>query len=172
MLSLLAIIGIITKASVSSLESSYFSKYSGAPQGHHVIFPIIFPAKGPPPPAPSPIYIIYHCYISYIIYHCCILVGTNNAATRWWQSLRNSPLPFLLSPTPLAFVIHPRPQVSCVLPLHGESLFELRKSPVFRQNSRQIWDALFLPAGTLTYDLRQTCTCYIIFEKWQSIARN
>ena len=52
-LSLLAIIGIITKASVSSLESSCFCKYSGAPQGHHVIFH----AKGPPP-APSPIYII------------------------------------------------------------------------------------------------------------------
>ena len=75
----------------------------GAAQGHHVIFH----AKGPPCPLPH----IYHCYISYIIYHCCILVGTNNAATRWWQSLRNSPLPFLLSPTPLAFVIHPRPQV-------------------------------------------------------------
>ena len=103
-LSLLAIIGIITKASVSSLESSCFSKYSGAPQGHHMIFH----AKGPPLPPPP---YIYHCYISYIIYHCCILVGTNNAATRWWQSLRNSPLPFLLSPTPLAFVIHPRPQV-------------------------------------------------------------
>ena len=58
----MAIIVIITKASVSSLESSCFSTYSGAPQGHHVIFP----AKGPPP-APSPIYIyIYHCYISYI----------------------------------------------------------------------------------------------------------
>ena len=64
---------------------------------------MIFHAKGPPCPLPH----IYHCYISYIIYHCCILVGTNNAATRWWQSLRNSPLPFLLSPTPLAFVIHP-----------------------------------------------------------------
>ena len=75
----------------------------GAAQGHHVIFH----AKGPPRPLPH----IYHCYISYIIYHCCILVGTNNAATRWWQSLRNSPLPFLLSPTPLAFVIQPRPQV-------------------------------------------------------------
>ena len=74
-----AIIGIITKASVSPLESSCFSKYPGAPQGHHVIFH----AKGPLP-APSLIYIIviYHCYISYIIYHCCILVGTNNAATR------------------------------------------------------------------------------------------
>ena len=58
MLSLLAIIVIITKASVSSLESSCFSTYSGAPQGHHVIFP----AKGPPCPLPH----IYHCYISYI----------------------------------------------------------------------------------------------------------
>ena len=56
---LLAIIGIITKASVSSLESSCFSKYSGAPQGHHVIFR----AKGPPLPPPpyiSLLYIIYH----------------------------------------------------------------------------------------------------------------
>ena len=59
-LSLLAIIGIITKASVSSLESSCFCKYSGAPQGHHVIFH----AKGPPP---CPLPHIYHCYISYII---------------------------------------------------------------------------------------------------------
>ena len=41
------------EASVSSLESSCFSTYSGVPQGHHVIFP----AKGPAP-APSPIYII------------------------------------------------------------------------------------------------------------------
>ena len=54
----MAIIVIITKASVSSLESSCFSTYSGAPQGHHVIFP----AKGPPCPLPH----IYHCYISYI----------------------------------------------------------------------------------------------------------
>ena len=61
-LSLLAIIGIITKASVSSLESSCFCKYSGAPQGLHVIFH----AKGPPP-APSPIYIIVIYHISYII---------------------------------------------------------------------------------------------------------
>jgi hypothetical protein len=66
-----------------------------------------FPRKGPPCPLPH----INHCYISYIIYPCCILVGTNYAATRWWQSLRNSPLPFLRSPTPLAFVIHPQPQV-------------------------------------------------------------
>ena len=73
--SLLAILVIITKASASSLESSCFSTYSGAPQGHHVIFP----AKGTPP-APSPIYIIVIYHIS--IYHCCILVGTNNAATR------------------------------------------------------------------------------------------
>ena len=55
----MAIIVIITKASVSSLESSCFSTYSGAPQGHHVIFP----AKGPPP---CPLPHIYHCYISYI----------------------------------------------------------------------------------------------------------
>ena len=58
-LSLLAIIGIITTASVSSLESSCFSKYSGAPQGHQVIFH----AKGPPLPPPpyiSLLYIIYH----------------------------------------------------------------------------------------------------------------
>ena len=54
----MAIIVIITKASVSSLESSCFSTYSGAPQGHHVIFP----RKGPPCPLPH----IYHCYISYI----------------------------------------------------------------------------------------------------------
>ena len=55
----MAIIGIITKASVSSLESSCFSKYSGAPQGHHVLFH----AKGPPLPPPpyiSLLYIIYH----------------------------------------------------------------------------------------------------------------
>ena len=55
----MGIIGIITKASVSSLESSCFSKYSGAPQGHHVIFH----AKGPPLPPPpyiSLLYIIYH----------------------------------------------------------------------------------------------------------------
>ena len=47
------------KGSVSSLESSCFSKYSGAPQGHHVIFH----AKGPPLPPPpyiSLLYIIYH----------------------------------------------------------------------------------------------------------------
>ena len=55
----MAIIVIITKASVSSLESSCFSTYSGAPQGHHVIFP----AKGAPP---CPLPHIFHCYISYI----------------------------------------------------------------------------------------------------------
>ena len=117
----MAIIVIITKASVSSLESSCFSTYSGAPQGHHVIFP----AKGPPCPLPH-IYIIVIYHIS--IYHCCILVGTNNAATRWWQSLRNSPLPFLLSPTPLAFVIHPRPQVLYFVNffLLADDLFHLR----------------------------------------------
>ena len=54
------VVPLFTKASVSSLESSCFSKYSGAPQGHHVIFP----AKGPPP-APSPIYIIVIYHISY-----------------------------------------------------------------------------------------------------------
>ena len=58
----MAIIGIIMKASVSSLESSCFSKYPGAPHGHHVIFH----AKGPLP-APSPIYIIVIYHILYII---------------------------------------------------------------------------------------------------------
>ena len=61
-LSLLAIIVIITKASVSSLESSCFSTYSGAPQGHHVIFP----AKGPPLPPPPYISLLYIIY-QYII---------------------------------------------------------------------------------------------------------
>ena len=58
----MAIIVIITKASVSSLESSCFSTYSGAPQGHHVIFP----AKGPPLPPPPYISLLYIIY-QYII---------------------------------------------------------------------------------------------------------
>ena len=81
MLSLLAIIGIITKASVSSLESSYFSKYSGAPQGHHVIFPIIFPAKGPPP---CPLPHIYNISLLYIIYHISLL------HPRWDEQCRDT----------------------------------------------------------------------------------
>ena len=111
----------------------------GAAQGHHVIFH----AKGPPCPLPH----IYHCYISYIIYHCCILVGTNNAATRWWQSLRNSPLPFLLSPTPLAFVIHPRPQVCWFsFLLHQEIIRSLLADAHFLELAHrggcQSWDLL------------------------------
>ena len=71
-LSLLAIIGIITKASVSSLESSCFSKYSGAPQGHHMIFH----AKGPPCPLP-------HIYII-VIYHISLL------HPRWDEQCRDT----------------------------------------------------------------------------------
>ena len=69
--------------------------------------------------------------MSYIIYHCCILVGTNNAATRWWQSLRNSPLPFLLSPTPLTFVIYPQPQVSLVLYIYIHVIYPMIVQEVF-----------------------------------------
>ena len=92
------------RLAVASWSYSCFSKGRVRSESHT---DFSFEALAPLRPLPH----IYHCYISYIIYHCCILVGANNAATRWWQSLRNSPFPFLLSPTPLAFVIHPRPQV-------------------------------------------------------------
>ena len=99
----MAFIGIITKASVSSLESSCFSKYSGAPQGHYVIFH----AKGPPLPLPPYISLLY------IICHISLL------HPRWDEQCRDTMMTvppqltssLLLSPTPLAFVIHPRPQV-------------------------------------------------------------
>ena len=74
----MAIIVIITKASVSSLESSCFSTYSGAPQGHHVIFP----AKGPPP---CPLPHIYHCYISYI--------NISLLHPRWDEQCRDTMMP-------------------------------------------------------------------------------
>ena len=129
-LSLLAIIGIITQASVSSLEFSCFKKYSGAPQGHHVIF---HAKRDPPGPLPH----IYHCYISYIIYHISyiifhisyIIYHISLLHPRWDEQCRDtmmtvppqltSSLPFFPTPLPSfsypASFRHPPPASSNVL---------------------------------------------------------
>ena len=102
----MAIIGIITKASVSSLESSCFSKYSGAPQGHHVLFH----AKGPPLPPPPYISLLY------IIYHISLL------HPRWDEQCRDTMMtvpPQLTSSLPSfsypASFRHPPPASSQIL---------------------------------------------------------
>ena len=67
---------------------------------------MIFHAKGPPLPPPPYISLLY------IIYHISLL------HPRWDEQCRDTMMTVppqltssLLSPTPLAFVIHPRPQV-------------------------------------------------------------
>ena len=97
-------IGIITKASVSSLESSCFSKYSGAPQRH----PVLFHAKGPPLPPPPYISLLY------IIYHISLL------HPRWDEQCRDTMMtvpPQLTSSLPSfsypASFRHPPPASSC-----------------------------------------------------------
>ena len=111
----MAIVGIITKGSVSSLASSCFSKYSGAPQGHHVIFH----AKGPPLPPPPYISLLY------IIYHISLL------HPRWDEQCRDTMMtvpPQLTSSLPSfsypASFRHPPPASSFSVPFVPGSFFK------------------------------------------------
>ena len=106
--------GMSRKLASASWSLLALASIPGAAQGHHVIFH----AKGPPPcHAPSPIYII-------VIYHISYIIVASSLGRTMPRHDDDSPSATHLfrSPTPRAFVIHPRPQVNTPAPPspHGD----------------------------------------------------
>ena len=106
-------VAVITKASVKLAEKCLLAlaRFRGSPRTSRA-----FSRERAPPCRPLP-----HIYqLLYIIYHdiiASILVGTNNAATRWMTvPSANSPgFPSCLSPTPLVFLSVAPPASSLTL---------------------------------------------------------